>query len=90
MSMHKWTSAWVAVLLAGCILPVDIRIGDDDPHTDVIRGSGHAATVVRSVRSFERIEVEGVGRVVLERTGRERLSITADDNLVRYIESDVH
>lgn len=79
----------VAVLLTGCILPLDVTIEDDgsDPHT--VRGSGRAVTVNRAVGDFERIEVSGVGRVVVERTGREALSLTADDNLVRYFESDV-
>jgi hypothetical protein len=88
MNGYKSMSALAAVLLAGCILPLGIWDEDDGGGSDGIRGSGHAATEVREVRDFHRIQVAGVGRVILERTGRERLSITADDNLLRYIESE--
>jgi hypothetical protein len=89
MNRYKSTSVLVAVLLAGCVLPMDIWDEHHDSGSDGIRGSGHAATVVREVRDFHQIQVAGVGRVMLERTGRERLSITADDNLLSYIESEV-
>jgi hypothetical protein len=89
LKRYKSISVSAAVLLAGCVLPLDVWDEDHDSGSDGIRGSGHAATVVRKVQDFHRIQVAGVGRVILERTGRERLSITADDNLLRYIESEV-
>jgi hypothetical protein len=89
MNRYKSMSVTAAILLAGCVLPLGVWDEDHDSGSDGIRGSGHAATVVRGVRDFRRIRVAGVGRVILERTGRESLSITADDNLVGYIESDV-
>jgi hypothetical protein len=89
MNGYRSIGLGTLALLASCVMPLDIRIGDDDPDGVSIRGSGHVATVTRDVQAFHRIEVAGVGRVVLERTGRERLSITADDNVLRYIESEV-
>jgi hypothetical protein len=89
MKRYRSISVSVAVLLAGCILPLDVWDEDHDSGSHGIRGSGHAATTFREVRDFRWIQVAGVGRVILERTGQERLSITADDNLLRYIESDV-
>ncbi len=90
MNRYKSMSVTAAVLLAGCVLPLGVWDEDHNSGSDGIRGSGHAATEVRDVQDYHRIYVAGVGRVILERTGRERLSITADDNLLRYIESDVH
>lgn len=90
MNRYHRMSVWVAALLAGCVLP--LGVWDDDGHhsaSDTIRGSGHATTVLREVQDYHRIHVTGVGRVILERTGRERLSITADDNLLSHIESEV-
>lgn len=79
----------LAVVLTGCILPVDVTVESDGSDPQTVRGSGRAVTVSRPVEGFERIVARGVGRVVVERTGRERLRLTADDNLVRHFESEV-
>jgi len=89
MNGHRAVVSGMTVLLAGCILPLSVSVDADASDPDGIRGSGHPVTVSRAVRDFQRIEVSGVGRVVLQRTGRERLRITADDNLVEYIDSEV-
>ncbi len=89
MNGYKAVVSGMTVLLAGCVLPLSVSVDADGSDSDGIRGSGHPVTVSRMVRDFQRIEVSGVGRVVIGRTGQERLRITADDNLIDYIDSEV-
>jgi hypothetical protein len=54
-----------------------------------VAGSGVAKTESRDVKDFTAIHFSGVGKVVIEQTGQESLSITADDNLLPLLESSV-
>jgi hypothetical protein len=56
----------------------------------VINGSGMLKTEARPVPAFTAIRLADVdARVMIERTGRETLEVTADDNLVSLFTSDV-
>ena len=56
----------------------------------VINGSGSSKTEVRPVAAFSAVRLSDVGaRVVIERTGKESLEVTADDNLVALFTSEV-
>src|SRR5262249_10941580 len=52
-------------------------------------GSGKAATDTRSVSGFRSVEMAGSGELQIEQTGTESLAISADDNLLQYLTSDV-
>lgn len=52
-------------------------------------GSGNVKTETRSVSGFSRVALDGVGRLTITQTGVESLSITADDNILPYIDSTV-
>ena len=52
-------------------------------------GSGKAATDTRSVSGFSSVEMSGSGELQIEQTGTESLAISADDNLLQYLTSDV-
>ena len=54
-----------------------------------IAGSGNVVTQSREVSGFEAVSFSGVGRLILEQTGTESLTITADDNVLPLIVSDV-
>jgi hypothetical protein len=54
-----------------------------------IKGSGIITTEVRPVGKFTAIRLSGVGQLVIERTGAESLTVTADDNLVPLFTSEV-
>src|SRR5262245_13018814 len=56
---------------------------------ETIRGSGNIITENRPVDKFRAIELSGAGQLVLERTGTESLSVTADDNLISMFTSEV-
>ncbi|MCZ6918146.1 MAG: DUF2807 domain-containing protein [Gemmatimonadetes bacterium] len=81
--------AWgltVPLLLSGCIALTDPLIPGGG---GTVIGSGRVITVSRSVSGFSTIRVNGVARVTIEQTGEETLSITADDNIVPVLHSDV-
>jgi hypothetical protein len=67
---------------------------DDDHRTtwtgpDPIVGSGVMASELRPVSGFAALTVNGPLRVVLRQTGSESLLVTADDNVVPRVQSEV-
>lgn len=55
----------------------------------VVHGSGHSTTQPRAVAGFSAIHVAGSATVLVDRTGTESLTITADDNLLPLFTSEV-
>jgi hypothetical protein len=55
----------------------------------VTRGSGQLATESRPVSGFTRVELSGTGELTIEKTGTESLSISAEDNLLPRLTSEV-
>ena len=68
------------IILSACGLPVRF--------TDV-RGSGNVVTESRSMPGFNAVELSGIGTLIIEQGARESLEITAEDNLMNYLRSDV-
>ncbi len=56
---------------------------------EIIRGSGDVTTEDREVSGFTSVSLQGMGELVIDQTGSESLTITADDNLLPYIETRV-
>jgi hypothetical protein len=54
-----------------------------------IVGSGKQVTEPRNVSGLNAVEVKGSGELTVEQTGMESLTITAEDNLLPYLTSDV-
>jgi len=54
-----------------------------------LEGSGTAATESRDVRDLHGVSLSIMGELHVRQTGEESLSITADDNLLPYIETEV-
>ena len=54
-----------------------------------IEGSGRAGSETRAVSGVDRVQVEGVGTLVVTQGDVESLTIHADDNLLRDLRSDV-
>jgi hypothetical protein len=57
--------------------------------SDSTGGSGKAVTDTRSVSGYSSVEMSGSGELQIEQTGAESLTISADDNLLQYLTSDV-
>jgi hypothetical protein len=55
----------------------------------VTRGSGQLATAQREVAGFTKVELAGQGDLTIEQTGTESLTISAEDNLLPLLTSDV-
>jgi hypothetical protein len=56
---------------------------------DCKTGSGKMVTEKREVKSFSQLNIEGSFNVVIKQDSVESLSITADDNLIKDIKSNV-
>lgn len=68
------------LLMSACGLP--LRVTE-------VRGSGELATETRRVTGFNKVELSGVGTLIIEQGDSESLEITAEDNIVEYLRSDV-
>lgn len=55
----------------------------------VERGSGRVVTETRDVRGFDRIALDGPGTLIVKQGARESLTIAAEDNIIRRIDTDV-
>ncbi|MCD6423907.1 MAG: DUF2807 domain-containing protein [Anaerolineales bacterium] len=55
----------------------------------MVRGSGDVIVEDRKVSGFDKILVEGAGRLILTQGDSESLSIETDDNLIEYIRTEV-
>jgi len=55
----------------------------------VVRGSGDVVTEERNVSGFDRVELHGSGKLILAQGSAEALTVEAEDNLMKYIETDV-
>ena len=83
MKRHSMWLLALIVLIAGslaCDIPLGVR---------TIRGSGNVVTEERQVSGFDGVALSGVGRVIITQGGEEALTIETDDNLMRYIETEV-
>src|SRR5262245_60947233 len=68
-------------LLAGCDW---IPCGED-----CVKGSGVLTTETRSVEKFSAIQLANFGKLIIERTGTDSLTVTADDNIISLFTSEV-
>jgi len=73
-------SIGLAIALAGCIV-----IGSPSN----IRGSGIAKTETRTLASFNALDVEYVGEIVVRSQGQESFTISGDDNIIQSITTEV-
>jgi len=54
-----------------------------------VRGSGNLITESRAVRNIDRVDLSPTGELVIIQSGRESLTIEADDNIMPFITSEV-
>jgi hypothetical protein len=54
-----------------------------------VGGSGHVISETRNMSGFSNVSLEGSGRLVIEQSGVESLTVTGDDNLLNYVETGV-
>lgn len=56
----------------------------------IVKGSGEVVTEERDVSDFTSVSLQGIGELFVDQTGSTSLAITADDNLLPYIETRVN
>jgi hypothetical protein len=54
-----------------------------------VRGSGNVISEPRTVSGFDSIALSGDGQLIIEQGDSDSLTVTADDNLLPYLTSDV-
>ena len=54
-----------------------------------VRGNGELAEEQRNVSGFNRVELSGIGTLVIQQGDSEGLEISAEKNLLKYLESRV-
>ena len=76
-------SLYIAVLLGAVIMLISAC------DINVIRGTGDLITETREVSNFDSIELAGSGDVVVVQNGNETLSVETDDNVMRFVVTEV-
>jgi putative autotransporter adhesin-like protein len=54
-----------------------------------VPGSGNVVSETRPVSGFSSVDLSGAGEVIVDRNGTESLTVSADDNLLPYLTTDV-
>lgn len=75
-----WFSLLAVALLASCAFPMRIT---------EVKGSGNLVTESRRITGINAVELSGIGTLIIEQGGTDALEITADENIMQYIRSDV-
>jgi len=70
----------IAAVTTACGFPFQSRM---------VRGSGDIFVDDREVSGFDKISVEGAGRIILTQGKKESLTVETDDNLMEYIKTEV-
>lgn len=74
------SSLLAIALLSACAFPMRIT---------EVRGSGSLVTETRRVSGFDAVELSGIGTLIIEQGSAEALEITADENIMPYLRSEV-
>jgi hypothetical protein len=76
--LRTFIFAMLCVSVAGC-----------GTTAEQIKGSGKVISESRTVSGYDSISLSGSGKLEVEQNGTEELSISADDNLLPYLTSEV-
>ena len=79
-------AATIAVLL---LTTLACRVSFNEIGLRGVSGSGEVVVVDRPVSSFDSIDFSGVGQMIIEIGEEESLRIEAEDNIIKYIETEV-
>jgi hypothetical protein len=73
---------------AGVVMALACEDNPSSP-SDVVLGSGNVVSESRPVENFDAVALTGIGRLVMEASDRESLTITAEDNILPLLRSEV-
>jgi hypothetical protein len=80
--MKKISILFIALLTftTGCVLPL---------RTTRVIGSGNSISEGRNVSDFNSISLSGIGTLLITQGSKESLKLTAEDNIIEYLQSNV-
>lgn len=83
---YFWTMviALLTAALAACTGPFG-RVGG----AEIVPGSGNVVTETREVSGFTAVTLQGFGEVIIDQNGSETLTVTADDNFMEHVFTEV-
>src|SRR5687767_1144824 len=91
ISLESWVL--LAVLLFGMRSSIAVCMGVlfilSGCGLKTVDGSGNVVVEQREVSGFSAVSMSGFGELIIQQTGKESLSITADDNLLPLLTSKV-
>ncbi len=73
------------LILGGCRKTTVVNLAG----RSVIQGSGNIASEERAVSDFNRVSLTGVGKMIITQGEEESLTLETDDNLLRYVKTEV-
>ncbi len=76
--------AMLVVFMAACN-GIMGRVGE----SEIVSGSGNVVTETREVSGFTAVTLQGFGEVIIDQNGSEALTVTADDNFMEHIFTEV-
>lgn len=80
-----WTRVGFGLLIVGLL----VSSGCGFFRNDTIRGSGVQATEVRELDRFDKLDISGIGKIRIRIGETPSVKVTADDNLLGLLKSDV-
>lgn len=85
--LGKGTLCTVSVLGLGVLLASACDVNIRPP--EVVQGSGNSKTETRDVHDFDSVGVRGSGTLIITQGSSEHLTVTAEDNVLPKLRSDV-
>jgi hypothetical protein len=85
----KWKLRLSAIGAILALLPGCDRAQHRNHPSSTVIGSGDLATEGRTVEGFTALEVGAAGHLIVEPTGLESLLVTAEDNVLPHVRTDV-
>jgi hypothetical protein len=82
----KRHSMWLALMV---VIAASLACAVPFVGTRAIKGSGNVVTEERDVSGFDSVALSGFGEVIITQGDKESLTVETDDNLMRYIETEV-
>lgn len=58
--------------------------------TRIVRGSGNLISDTRTISNFDRINLNGSGKVIIIQGEEESLLVETDDNIMEYVTTEIH
>jgi hypothetical protein len=88
ITVHRTISRVQVTFVAGCCVAGALSIACGFGF-QTVEGSGKVITEARTVAAFSAVSLSGNGRLMVEETGSDSLTVTTDDNLLPYIKTEV-